>query len=223
MAIAVRHEMAPHISTIQRIDNRILKITLDHPDTHTPLTIIATYAPHQGYSNHEKNNHWEAVHKTLTETPRQHMTMWGGRCKWTARKRKKPARKIRQNNRTIYKQHIPRKRKWSKNGKPLQTTPGDTNEHVEKTKNTPPRKTANKRERYEPGKTRKDIQKQNTITWESPDGETSRQIDYIAISHRYRNAVRKAYAVKGWQANMAQQQHKVIRMDIRLRLTKHYK
>jgi len=59
------------------VDNRILKITLDRPETHTPLTIIETYAPHQGYSNHEKNKHWEAVHKTLTETPRQHMTIWG--------------------------------------------------------------------------------------------------------------------------------------------------
>jgi len=77
VSIAVHQEMAPHISTIQRIDNRILKITLDHPETHTPLTIIATYAPHQGYSNHEKNKHWEAVHKTLTETPRQHMAIWG--------------------------------------------------------------------------------------------------------------------------------------------------
>ena len=46
--------MAPHISTIQRVDRRILKVTLDHPETHTPLTIIATYAPHQGYNNHEK-------------------------------------------------------------------------------------------------------------------------------------------------------------------------
>ena len=76
-AIAMRHEMAPHISSIQRINHRILKITLDHPETHTPLTIIATYAQHQGYSNHEKNTHWAAVNKTLTETPRHHMTIWG--------------------------------------------------------------------------------------------------------------------------------------------------
>merc|ERR1712112_587443 len=49
-----------------------------------------------------------------------------------------------------------------------------------------------------------------------------RQIDYISISHRYRNAVIKANAVKGWQANMAQQQHKVIKMEIRHRLMKNY-
>ena len=74
----------------------------------------------------------------------------------------------------------------------------------------------------EPEKAKKDIQQKNTITWESPDGKTTRKIDYLAINHRYRNAVRKAYAVPGWQANMAQQ-HKVIQMEIRLKLMKHYK
>ena len=58
----------------------------------------------------------------------------------------------------------------------------------------------------------------------SPDGKTARQVGYISISHRYRNAVIKAHAEKGWQANMAQQQqHKVIKMEIRLRLMKNYK
>merc|ERR1712112_186890 len=70
MAIAVHQEMAPHISTIQRVDNRSLKITLDRPETHTPLTIIETYAPHQGYSNHEKNKHWEAVRKNANRNPK---------------------------------------------------------------------------------------------------------------------------------------------------------
>ena len=75
----------------------------------------------------------------------------------------------------------------------------------------------------EPEKAKKDIQQKNTITWESPDGKTTRKIDYLAINHRYRNAVRKAYEVPGWQENMAQRQHKVIQMEIRLKLTKHYK
>merc|ERR1712112_602583 len=71
-------------------------------------------------------------------------------------------------------------------------------------------------------KNKQDILKKHTITWESPDGKTTRQIDYLAINHRYRNSVRKAYAVQGWQANMAQQ-HKVVQMEIRLNLMKHYK
>jgi len=77
----------------------------------------------------------------------------------------------------------------------------------------------------DPKKSKIEIQKKHTITWVSPDGKTTRQIDYIAINHRYRNAVKRAYAVQGWQANIAQQQqHKVIRMDIRrLKLMKHYK
>ena len=48
-------------------------------------------------------------------------------------------------------------------------------------------------ESYEPEK-QKDIEKQNTITWVSPDGKTTRQIDYISINHRYRNAVIKGNA-----------------------------
>jgi len=92
---------------------------------------------------------------------------------------------------------------------------------MEKVKNTPQGKSKYKKATNL--KNKNDIQKQNTITWESPDGKTARQIDYISISHRYRNAVIKENAVKGWQANMAQQQHKVIRMDIRLRLMKHSK
>ena len=104
----------------------------------------------------------------------------------------------------------------------MQTTPNDTNEHMEKTQTAEQRK--NKYNKAMTKKTRKEIQKLNTITWESPDGKTTRQIDYLSINHRYRNAVRRAYAVKGWQANMAQQkQHKVIQMDIRLKLMKHYK
>ena len=75
----------------------------------------------------------------------------------------------------------------------------------------------------EPEKTKQDIQKKHTITWVSPDEKTARQIDYLAINHRYRNSVRKAYAVQGWQENMAQLQHKVIQMEIRLKLMKHYK
>jgi len=60
-------------------------------------------------------------------------------------------------------------------------------------------------------------------TWKSPDNKTTRQIDYIMISHRYRNSVREANVVPGWRANMAQQQHGVIKMEICLKLMKNYK
>ena len=61
-------------------------------------------------------------------------------------------------------------------------------------------------------------------TWTSPDNKTARQIDYIMINHKYRNAIRKAYIVPGWRSNMGQQQqHGVPKMEICLRLMRKYK
>jgi len=77
VAIAIQQELEPHISTIERIDHRILKITLDREDAKTPVTILATYAPHQGYNNHEKSNHWEKVYASLETIPKHHLTIWG--------------------------------------------------------------------------------------------------------------------------------------------------
>ena len=51
-----------------------------------------------------------------------------------------------------------------------------------------------------------------------------RQIDYVMISRRYRNNVRKAQIIPGWKEDMAQQrQHGVIRMEICLKLMRKYK
>ena len=43
-----------------------------------------------------------------------------------------------------------------------------------------------------PEETRRKIQHENKNTWASPDGKIQRQIDYIMINQRYRNAVRKS-------------------------------
>ena len=69
--------MAQHISQIDRIDRRILKITLDHDDAHTPVTIIVTYSPHQGYTQPEKQERWKNVQNTLGKIPKHHLTTWG--------------------------------------------------------------------------------------------------------------------------------------------------
>ena len=73
-----------------------------------------------------------------------------------------------------------------------------------------------------PENTRAKIEQEQLITWKSPGGKTERQIDYIRISRKYRNTVRKAQTIPGWRANMAQQ-HKVIQMDICLKLMREYK
>ena len=58
------------------------------------------------------------------------------------------------------------------------------------------------------------------INWTSTGGKTQRQIDYLMVNQKYRNAIRKAQIIPGWQANMAQQQHGVVQMDICLKLMK---
>jgi len=77
IAIAIHEELDQHVCMVNRINESIMTITLDREQTHTPIAIIATYAPHQGYNNHEKNKHWEQVGKMLQEIPRKHMKIWG--------------------------------------------------------------------------------------------------------------------------------------------------
>ena len=66
-AIAIHQELAQHISQIERISARILKITLDHAATHTPRSIIVTYAPHQGYTTKETQDHLNKAQQTLEQ------------------------------------------------------------------------------------------------------------------------------------------------------------
>ena len=71
--------------------------------------------------------------------------------------------------------------------------------------------------------TLKQIQTRNRNTWISPNGQTSRQIDYIIINHAYRNIVTRTWPVQGWRGNMTQQrQHATIRMDITLRCANNF-
>jgi len=67
------------------------------------------------------------------------------------------------------------------------------------------------------------IQTRNRNTWISPNGQISRQIDYIIINHAYRNIVTRTWPIKGWRGTMTQQrQHATIRMDITLRCAKNF-
>jgi len=75
------------------------------------------------------------------------------------------------------------KRKWSKTSDATHQTPNDTNEHMETT-------SANKNEKLEiirsagPEHTKQEIEGNGLITCKSPDRETARQIDYMAINRK---------------------------------------
>ena len=69
-----------------------------------------------------------------------------------------------------------------------------------------------------------ELARNKLITWTSPDGKTKRQIDYLMVNQKYRNAIHKTNIIPGWQSNMMQQQqHGVIQMNICLKLMRKYK
>ena len=68
---------------------------------------------------------------------------------------------------------------------------------------------------------REQLLRDKTLTWIHPDGAMARQIDYIMVDNKYRNAVKRAWAEHGWRGNMEQhRRHAVIRVDITLNLMK---
>jgi len=57
VAIARRQELAHHVTRISRIYNRVMEVALKRQESHRQLTIFVTYAPRQGYTNKEKEEH----------------------------------------------------------------------------------------------------------------------------------------------------------------------
>ena len=76
VAILVREELEPHISHIRRVNHRIVKITLQSEQKHTPVTIINTYAPHQGKTKLERTERWAQVQQTTTSIPNKRLKIW---------------------------------------------------------------------------------------------------------------------------------------------------
>ena len=66
-AIEIRQEMAQRLSVIRRINNRLLLVTLRRQDSHKPLTILVTYAPHHGYKQIEQQTQWRDAQQTIKD------------------------------------------------------------------------------------------------------------------------------------------------------------
>jgi len=47
------------------------------PSRDTPLSIVVTYAPHQGYTEQERQERWGKVQQTIGQIPKRHMSLWG--------------------------------------------------------------------------------------------------------------------------------------------------
>jgi len=66
--ILIHEELAQRITSIVRTYRRIITVTLHSQKSHTPVTLINTYAPRKGLRKQE-NEHWKRVEQTLKEIP----------------------------------------------------------------------------------------------------------------------------------------------------------
>ena len=75
VAILIHEELEHHIVNIKRTNERIIQVALHSKNSHTPLTILCTYAPHSGKTKMEKKDHWEEVKNQIAEIPNKHITI----------------------------------------------------------------------------------------------------------------------------------------------------
>ena len=199
VAIILEPNIANMIFAIERIDNRIITITLDTPNNPIPVTIINTYAPHKGYRDEIRKEHWEKVTKQLGKIPKKHLKIWtadtnGQVGRGSAKTGTKIAKII---GPETHSKNTEKGNGISFRNICLKQTMCVTNTwYKEKKRN-----------------------KDKNATWISPDGKTKRQIDYISINHKFKNAINKCTIANGWLGNMNQnRQHKVVIAQIQLRL-----
>ena len=76
VATLLRQDLTPYISTIKRIDRRIMTVTLQDSKALTPITILTTYAPHKGYTATERKQHRDKVDETIQQIPKSHTPIW---------------------------------------------------------------------------------------------------------------------------------------------------
>jgi len=79
----------------------------------------------------------------------------------------------------------------------MSTTPHDTNEHGTRQQWRKKEKEQYKQQE-DPQKYMNEINIDKLNTWITPDGKQQRKIDYISISHKYRNAVTRTRAIQDW-------------------------
>ena len=77
VAIAIEKELNKHLHHLNQIDHRTMTVTLHSDHSHTPLTIVNSYAPHSGYSYIDKKTHWQTVNSTLSRIPKTNLIIWG--------------------------------------------------------------------------------------------------------------------------------------------------
>ena len=58
-----------HIKQIERVGHRILKIMLSTKNAVAPIAVLATYAPHSGYTVGGSTRRWNLAQETIEQMP----------------------------------------------------------------------------------------------------------------------------------------------------------
>jgi len=80
--ILIREQIDHHITHIHQINRRLPNVTLQSKNSHKPLTILNTYAPHKGYAKLEQKEHWGKANQSIENTKSKYVNMarrhrWG--------------------------------------------------------------------------------------------------------------------------------------------------
>lgn len=74
--IIIHQAIATHITHMRRIIHRTIKHTIRSNKSHTPVTIVNTYAPHKGERNPDQKEHWGEAQQSTQWTPGKHLIIW---------------------------------------------------------------------------------------------------------------------------------------------------
>lgn len=76
VAILIHNDLEQHITHIEQINNRTMHLTLQSNKTHTPITILNTYAPDNSKGRKEQKEHWQKVKEVLGRISKKHIIIW---------------------------------------------------------------------------------------------------------------------------------------------------
>ena len=140
-AILIHESLQQNITQITRRRSRAMRVTLGHFKAKMPIHILPTYAPHNGYSEEIKNQHWENVQELLNKTCKRHLIIWGAHANGQLGNKDKTdegstAKKssVEGYNWAVHQSLHHGKGKWSEPAQNMPQTADDTNGDMEKPK-----------------------------------------------------------------------------------------
>lgn len=192
VAIIIEPELAAAARKITRTVNRITTITFDTPGNATPVAITVAYAPRKAYANCVEIDFRNELQKQLPGTEKRHLRM----LLIDANGQVSASNTVKYTNvdKTIGPHTNIKRLEWG-NGMALRNTCVKNDMRIANTW-------------Y--------MNKQNDTgkhtTWRSPNGNQSRQIDYVRINQTYpKNTVNCSRPAKGRRANANQNnQHSAV-------------